>query len=269
MKSILVSIRHRILLAFILLALTGVASSLWSMSLLLDHDAALDRLHTKNLPSLEAAYEISRQGNSITKAASSLIRAPDRWTRDAYVNRIIDQFNWIDTQLGVLSKQGYREDSLKNIKQYRLAMERSFRDLNKGIEQGEDIDPLLLKHRHHADLLMIATASLSNTVKKQIDGLVTNDSVQIKKEVWLLTFFSIGASIFALFVVLYLDINVGRRVVTILRAMRSVANGDKGAEILHGGNDEISDMGSALSTFVDMLEEAVRYVCDSRLRKPK
>lgn len=223
--------------------------------MLLDHDASLDRLYTESLPTLEAAYEISRQGDSITKAASSLIRAPDRWTRDAYVNRIKDQFNWIDTQLGILSKQGYSEDSLKNIKQHKLAMERSFSDLNKGIEQGEDMDPLLLKHRYHADLLMIATATLTNNVKKQIDELVTENSAHIKNEVWLLTFFSIGASIFALLVALYLDTHVGRRVVTIHRAMRSVVNGDKGVEIPHGGNDEISDMGGALSTFIERLEE--------------
>ncbi|MFC1673676.1 ATP-binding protein [Pseudomonadota bacterium] len=271
MNKVLVSIRQQILLAFVLLALTGVASSLWNTVLLFDHEARLAQLDEESLPTLVAAYEISRQGESITKAASSLIRTPDKWRREAFINRIADQFNWIDTQLGVLSELGYSEDRLNPIRQNKQALQKSFSELVQVIEtshqnaeiksaqtvtQAEDkIERQLLQHKYRADLMTFSVATLTNEVSDEIKRLISDAHDNIHNEVWLLTAYSIGATLFAVLVVVYLDTHIGRRVVAVQRAMRAVADGKKGEEIPHGGNDEISDMGGALRTFVDKLEE--------------
>jgi len=256
-SKFLYSIRHRILLAFLLLAITGVISSVSNIVLLLEHKTRLVRLHTESLPALTAAYEISRQGESIINAASSLIRTRDKWTRDAFKNRITDQFLFVEQQLKIISKLGYGANTIDQIQLNKHNLEKSFKELVLALEKENpappkktNIENQLLKHAYHADLMSFSVASLAKDVSSEIDGLILETQADIQRAVVLLFFYSIGAIIFAVLVVSYLDTNVSRRVVAVQRAMRAVADGDTSENIPHGGNDEISDMGLALEAFV-------------------
>ncbi len=244
------------------------------MKVLLDNKIRLERIHNKELPALISAYEISRQGESITTAASELIIAQDKWARDAFVNRIEDKFNWIDTQLGIIVKLGYDSKKINNINGNEKALKESFNDLllalksasletklttkknSNGITPISDkVNYQLLLNGRRADSMTFSVADLTSSVSGEINRMIAEVQISIDNSLWQITMYSFGVTFFALLVVLYLDNNVGRRVVGIQQAMSAIANGNKGEEIPDGGNDEISDMGVALRTFVEKLEE--------------
>jgi len=248
-------------MAFLLLAVAGVIASLSNIALLLEHAKRLERLHQESLPALVAAYEISRQGESITNAASSLMRTSNKWNRGAFVNRISDQFDFIERELMVISKLGYGKGDVKRIRQHKEDLQQSFAKLTHFFKHNDGmalntvrINQLLLQNTHYADLMSILVANLTKNVSAEIDGLILNTRSDIRQAIWLLSLYSVGAIFFALLVVFYLDNNVSRRVVAIQRAMRAVANGDQSQKIPQGGHDEISDMGASLGIFVEKIE---------------
>jgi len=277
------SIRQRVLFAFILLAFVGVVSSLWNIYLLAQYEQRLTQLSGESIPVLVAAYEVARQGEAISKGASGVVLTRDRWTRQAFVNRINDQFNWLDSQLATLAEKGIEQERLDHVQQNKRALQVSFSDLTKAVERRHDadvaglgaekpelaaeVDRLLLLHKYHADRLTYSVAGLANARKGEIEGSVSGILKQIKAESWLLNVYALGAIIFATLVALYLDKRVGSRVVAIQRAMRAVADGSAKEEIPRGGGDEIADMADALGTFVDKLgerEERLQLLVDER-----
>lgn len=248
-------------MAFLLLAFAGVVSSLLNIALSLEHAHRLERLHQESLPALVAAYEISRQGESITNAASSLMRTSNKWNRGAFVNRINDQFNFIERELEIISKLGYGKGDVKRIRQHKEDLQKSFAKLTHFFKHNDililnaaKINQLLLQNTHYADLMSISVANLTKNVSAEIDGLILNTRSDIRQAIWLLSLYSLGAIVFAIMVVFYLDSNISRRVVAIQRAMRAVAKGDQNRKIPHGGHDEISDMGASLGIFVENIE---------------
>jgi len=277
------SIRQRVLFAFFLLAFVGVVSSLWNIYLLAQYEQRLMQLSGESIPVLVAAYEVARQGEAISKGASGVVLTRDRWTRQAFVNRINDQFNWLDSQLATLDEKGIEQERLDHVRQNKRALQASFSDLTMAVERRHDavlaglnaeepelaaeVDRLLLLHKYHADRLTYSVAGLAHARKGEIEGLVTGILKQIKVESWLLNVYALGAIIFATLVAFYLDNRVGSRVVAIQRAMRGVANGSAKEEIPRGGGDEIADMADALGTFVDKLgerEERLQIMVDER-----
>lgn len=282
MVKFFISIRQRLLFAFLLLAIAGVVSSLWNVSLLLRHKDELDQLRAENLPVLNAAYEISRQSESIAQGASGVVLTRDKWMREAFVNRINDQFLWLDTQLAIVAKMQIDPHKLELIEDNKQALAQSFTELTTAIaaldSQGRDneattdknIERLLLAHKFHAERMSYSVAALSMTVSAQTETLISVIIDDIVNELWLMTLYAIGAATFTALVVYHFDIHISRRVVALQRAMRAVADGDKGVEIPSGGSDEISDMGAALGTFVQTLEsreESLQDLVENRTRE--
>jgi len=283
MSKVFSSIRQRVLFAFFLLAFVGVVSSLWNIYLLAEYEQRLTQLSGESIPVLVAAYEVARQGEAISKGASGVVLTRDKWTRQAFVNRINDQFNWLDRQLATLAEKGVEQERLDHVQQNKRALQVSFSDLTKAVERSHDadvaglsaekpelaaeVDRLLLLHKYHADRLTYSVAGLANARKGEIEGSVSAILTQIKAESWLLNVYALGAIIFATLVAFYLDNRVGSRVVAIQRAMRAVADGSAKEEIPRGGGDEIADMADALGTFVDKLgerEERLQVLVDER-----
>jgi len=283
MSKALSSIRQRVLFAFFLLAFVGVVSSLWNIYLMAQYEQRLTQLSGESIPVLVAAYEVARQGEAISKGASGVVLTRDRWTRQAFVNRINDQFTWLDRQLATLAEKGIEQERLDHVQQNKRALQESFRDLTKAVERRHDadvaglsaqqtqlaaeVDRLLLLHKYHADRLTYSVAGLANARKGEIEGSVSGILKQIKIESWLLNVYALGAIIFAILVAVYLDNRVGSRVVAIQRAMRAVADGSAKEEIPRGGGDEIADMADALGTFVEKLgerEERLQVLVDER-----
>lgn len=277
------SIRQRVLFAFFLLAFVGVVSSLWNIYLMAQYEQRLTQLSGESIPVLVAAYEVARQGEAISKGASGVVLTRDRWTRQAFVNRINDQFNWLDSQLATLAEKGIEQERLDHVQQNKRALQVSFGDLTKAVERRHDadvaglsalkaelaaeVDRLLLLHKYHADRLTYSVAGLANARKGEIESSVSGILKQIKVESWLLNIYALAAIIFAILVAVYLDSRVGSRVVAIQRAMRAVADGSAKEEIPRGGGDEIADMADALGTFVDKLgerEERLQVLVDER-----
>ncbi|MCR4377385.1 MAG: ATP-binding protein [Rhodospirillales bacterium] len=118
-----------------------------------------------------------------------------------------------------------------------------------------EIERLLLQHGDRADRMTFSVANLTNNVTSEIEGLISETQSDIHTEIVQLGIFSILAILFALLVALYLDTHFSRRVVAMQRAMRSVANNDHLGKIPLAGDDEISDMGRSLQTFVARLGE--------------
>ncbi len=267
-------VRQRVLLAFLLLAVTGVASSLWNLTVQLDNKADIERIHKKSIPTLVAAYEIARQSEGISASTSSLILKKDKWARSVFIGRIADQFNWINLQLGTISRLGYDTEKINNVKHNGKALQKSFDDLIKALENAEidikshiskgakraslmnaEVRHKLLKHKRYADIMSFSVADLTGSLSREIDRVVLKTQTRINKAILQLALYSLISLIFTLLVVLYMDRNISRRVVGIQHAMRAIADGKGNEEIPHGGNDEISDMGAALGTFVEKLEE--------------
>jgi len=263
------SIRRLILAAFLFLAMIGVASSLWGIKLLYDHEARLDRLKKASVPTLIAAYEISRQGEGITKSASNLIRSPNKWTREAFVNRISDQFNWIDTQLGIITELGYDKAKIEQIRKNKQDLQISFSDLTQAIEDSHkakaasatkgglkktseniDIERILKRHNYYADLMTYSVANLTKSISSEIEELISQSQKAVERQAWTLALYTIIGALVALLLMVRLDARVGRRLKAIQVAMRKVAGGDKKALVPLGGHDEISDMEDALGIFI-------------------
>ncbi len=257
-----------------LLVTAGVVSSAWGLVQLFDYRASLERIHDKELPALMSAYEISRQGEGIATAASNLIIAQGKWARDAFVNRIEDEFDWINIQLEVISELGYDAEKINNIKNNEKSLQKSFdnlrlaiegaapntedaslKDNNSIVQIGEEVNYQLLLNGRRADSMIFSVADLTGSISGKINKMIADVQTSIDNSLWQVTLYSLGVTILALLVVLYLDTNVGRRVVGIQQAMSAIANGNKDKEIPDGGNDEISDMGAALRIFVKKLEE--------------
>lgn len=265
------SIRHRVLFAFFLLAFAGVITSVWNMLFLAGYENRLDHLSGENIPVLVAAYEVARQGEAISKGASGVVLTRDKWTREAFVNRINEQFKWLDAQLVTLTDKGIDVERLNHIRQNKEALLQSFRELTAAVERRNtaaitnpggaaqdlvaEVDRLLLLHKYHADRMTYSVAGLANAVTTNIEGLVNSTLDDIRRERWQLVLYAMLTLMFALAVAYYLDAKVSGRVVAIQQAMRSVADGNTKKEIPRGGEDEISDMADALGTFVDKLGE--------------
>ena len=283
MSKVFSSIRQRVLFAFFLLAFVGVVSSLWNIYLMAQYEQRLTLLSGESIPVLVAAYEVARQGEAISKGASGVVLTRDRWTRQAFVNRINDQFNWLDSQLATLAEKGIEQERLDHVQQNKRALQVSFGDLTRAVERRHDadvaglsaqktdlaaeVDRLLLLHKYHADRLTYSVAGLANARKGEIESSVSGILKQIKVESWLLNIYALAAIIFAILVAVYLDSRVSSRVVAIQRAMRAVADGSAKEEIPRGGGDEIADMADALGTFVDKLgerEERLQVLVDER-----
>ena len=174
-------------MAFLLLAVAGVIASLSNIALLLEHAKRLERLHQESLPALVAAYEISRQGESITNAASSLMRTSNKWNRGAFVNRISDQFDFIERELMVISKLGYGKGDVKRIRQHKEDLQQSFAKLTHFFKHNDGmalntvrINQLLLQNTYYADLMSISVANLTKNVSAEIDGLILNTRSDIR-----------------------------------------------------------------------------------------
>jgi len=271
MNKIFSSIRYRILLAFFLLAFVGVVSSLWNISLMAQYEQRLTRVSGESIPVLVAAYEMARQGESISKGAAGVVLTGDKWTREAFVNRINEQFKSLDSQLATLAEKGIEKVRLEHVQKNKAALQASFKALTKAVERRHDavvagrtaeipdlqteVDRLLLLHKYHADRLTYSVAGLADARKSEIQNSVSGILRQIKTESLLLNFYALGAIAFTIFVAVYLDNRVSSRVVAIQRAMRAVASGSGKESIPRGGHDEISDMADALGTFVAKLAE--------------
>lgn len=272
MGKALSSIRHRVLFAFFLLAFAGVLTSLWNVLSLLEYQSRLERLSGENIPVLIAAYEVARQGEAISKGASGVVLTRDKWTREAFVNRINEQFKWLDTQLVTLTENGVEQKRLDHIRKNREALQKSFVELTEAVDQRNtasitqnnnnvvsewvgEVDRLLLLHKYHADRMTYSVAGLANAVSADIEILVSSTVDDIRLEHWQLVLYAFATLTFALLVAYYLDTRVSSRVVAIQKAMRAVADGNTKEEIPRGGEDEIGDMADALGTFVDKLGE--------------
>lgn len=271
MNKVFSSIRHRVLTAFILLAVIGVVSSLWNIALMAQFEQRLAHLSGESIPVLVAAYEVARQGEAISKGASGVVLTHDKWTREAFVGRINDQFKWLDAQLEILSQKGIEAERLNHIQQNKQALLDSFVSLAEAVEKHNDavmmgvdaqhpeleneVDRLLLLHKYHADRMTYAVAGLANARTGEIEHAVEGIMKRIEWDSWLLNAYALGAIVMAIVVFVYLDNRVMRRVVGIQRAMRSVASGEDRQEIPRGGDDEIADMADALGTFVEKLAE--------------
>ncbi|HEY9078937.1 ATP-binding protein [Magnetovibrio sp.] len=283
MSKVFSSIRQRVLYAFFLLAFVGVVSSIWNIYLMGQYEQRLTRLSGESIPVLVAAYEVARQGEAISKGAAGVVLTRDKWTREAFVNRINDQFNWLDTQLATLAEKGIEQERLDHVQQNKRALLDSFKDLALAVERRHDadvaglgaetpelaaeVDRLLLLHKYHADRLTYSVAGLANARTGEIERSVSGILNQIQVESWFLNVYALGATIFAILIAVYLDNRVGSRVVAIQRAMRAVADGSTKEVIPRGGEDEISDMADALGTFVDKLgerEERLQVLVDER-----
>ncbi|MEG3618397.1 ATP-binding protein [Magnetovibrio sp. PR-2] len=263
------SIRQRVLLAFFFLAFIGVASSVWDVYLLKQYEKRLDALSHENVPVLIAAYEVARQGEAISKGASGVVLTRDRWTRQAFVNRITEQFNGLDDQLQVLSKKGIEEARLSFIQENKDALQNSFAELARAVELkneavrdnhlavvpalSAEVDRLLLLHRNHAERLTFSVAALARSRKVDIESAIDETLEQIDVESRMLNAYALVSIFLTIAVAIFLDRRVSTRLVKIQRAMRSVADGDSKQEIPRGGSDEISDMADALGTFVEKL----------------
>ncbi len=272
MGKVLSSIRHRIQFAFFLLALVGVVSSVWNIYLLSGYEKHLELLSRDQVPSLVAAYEVARQGEAIAKGASGVVLTHDKWTRDAFVDRITDQFNWLNNQLKVLRKSSVNPELLGHIEANKIALKQSFRDLAKAVEQRNAIvtgrtptydrsavdakvERLLVLHKYHADRLTYAVAGLATTMTNDIEGSVALILKKMRKESLQLNVYAMASIAIAIFLILMLETKVTRRVVAIQKSMRAVADGNTKERIPSGGSDEISDMADALGTFVEKLNE--------------
>ncbi|MBL4615907.1 MAG: PAS domain S-box protein [Magnetovibrio sp.] len=272
MSKVLSSIRHRVLFAFFLLAFAGVMTSLWNVLSLLEYQERLERLSGENIPVLIAAYEVARQGEAISKGASGDVLTRDKWTREAFVNRINEQFKWLDTQLVTLTENGVNQKRLDHISKNKEALQKSFGELTEAVDQRNvasivsdndntvsqwvgEVDRLLLLHKYHADRMTYSVAALASAVSGDIELLVDNTLDDIRLELWQLVMYAIATLIFALLVTYYFDTRVSSRVVSIQKAMRSVADGNTKEEIPRCGDDEIGDMADALGTFVEKLGE--------------
>jgi len=277
------SIRQRVLFAFFLLAFVGVVSSLWNIYLMGQYEQRLTRLSGESIPVLVAAYEVARQGEAISKGAAGVVLTRDRWTREAFVNRINEQFKWLDSQLATLAEKGIEQERLEHVQRNKQALQDSFRELTRAVERRHDavvaglsaeepklaaeVDRLLLLHKYHADRLTYSVAGLANARTGEIENSVSGILNQIKVESWLLNLYALAAIILAILVAVFLDNRVSSRVVAIQRAMRAVADGSTKEEIPRGGKDEIADMADALGTFVEKLgerEERLQILVDER-----
>lgn len=287
MGKLFSSIRHRILFAFFVLAFVGAVSSLWNIHLLNGYEHRLEQLSGKDVPSLIAAYEVARQGEAISKGATGVVLTEDKWTRDAFVDRITDQFNWLDNQLKVLADNGTDPVQLKHIETSKQDLLQSFRELSKAVDQrntlahaalqgdagaaaldpNDEIDRLLLQHKDHADHLTYSVAELSNAMTHDIEASVAGMLDQIRVESWQLNVYTVAVIAFAILVTVLFDLKVSRRVVGIQKNMRAVADGETRELIPSDGDDEISDMEDALATFVEKLsdrEDELKSLVDAR-----
>lgn len=287
MGKILSSIRHRILFAFFVLAFVGAVSSLWNIHLLSGYEQKLEQLSSESIPSLIAAYEVARQGEAISKGASGVVLTEDKWTRDAFVDRITDQFNWLDNQLKVLADNGVDPVQLKRIETSKHELQQSFRELAKAVDErntlvnatgpadagaqaldpNDEIDRLLLQHKDHSDHLTYSVAELSNAMTHDIEASVGSMLSQIRVESWQLNVYTVAVIAFAILVTIIFDLKISSRVVGIQKSMRAVADGNTREIIPSGGSDEISDMADALSTFVEKLsdrEDELKSLVDDR-----
>jgi len=275
MGKIFSSIRHRIQFVFLLLAFVGVVSSLWNIHLLNGYEQKLERLSGKSVPSLIAAYEVARQGEAISKGASGVVLTGDKWTRDAFVDRITDQFSWLDNQLRVLTENGIDPDVINRIETSKVDLQQSFRELSKAVDQrnlmatttrlgeagdgqlnsNDEIDRLLLQHKDHSDHLSYSVAELANTMTRDIEISVGGMLNQIRVESRQLHIYAMAVIAVAILGTLLFDLKVSSRVVAIQKSMRAVADGNTREIIPTGGGDEISDMADALGTFVEKLSE--------------
>lgn len=265
------SIRRRILLTFFLLAFAGVLSSVWNILSLMEYENRLGHLSGEAIPVMKAAFEVARQGEAISKGASGVVLTRDEWTRAAFVNRINEQFKWLDTQLNVLTKNGVNDERLGHIQQNKEALQKSFLDLTRAVDERNtavitrpeedhsaliaEVDRLLLLHKYHADRMTYSVAGLANAISTDIEALVSNTLDDIGLDLWQLVAYASLLLLFVISVAYYLDTRVGERVVAIQRAMRAVADGNTKEEIPRGGEDEIADMADALGTFVEKLGE--------------
>jgi len=271
MGKALSSIRQRVLFAFFLLAFAGVLTSIWNVLSLLEYEGRLERLSKGNIPVLIAAYEVARQGEAISKGASGVVLTRDKWTREAFVHRIDEQFKWLDSQLTILSENGVDNNRLVHIRSNKEALLKSFQGLTDAVDQRDmaviahsnddiakltaEVDRLLLLHKYHADRMTYSVAGLANAVTGDIEHMLGKTLNDINTEYWQLVVYAFVTLIFAFMVAYYLDARVGSRVVAIQQAMRAVADGNTKEEIPRGGEDEIADMADALGTFVDKLGE--------------
>ena len=291
MQRFFSSIRQRVLLAFFFLAFVGVASSVWDIYLLKQYEKRLDGLSNQNVPVLIAAYEVARQGEAISKGASGVVLTRDRWTREAFVNRVTDQFNWLDAQLQLLSKKGIENARLTYIQKNKDALQKSFEELARAVELkneadhlnradehsalSAEVERLLLLHRNHAERLTYSVAALAKARKQDIERSIDETLGQIDVESHMLNAYALVSILLTLTVAIFLDRRVSARLVNIQRAMRAVADGNTKQEIPRGGSDEISDMADALGTFVEKLgqrEERLQELVSERtgeLKKTK
>ncbi|MBL4692633.1 MAG: hypothetical protein JKY92_04820 [Magnetovibrio sp.] len=256
------------------MALAGSFSSLWDVSILLQHEKRLAQLQTENFPVLIAAYEVARHGESIAKGASGVVLTNDKWARIAFVNRIDDQFEWLERQLKVLADKGFDSTKLKRIEKNKVALRKSYQDLTAAVDAlaqrdghpfmigssqdnvlVQNVERLLNVHKRDAERMTDSMAELAAFISNEIKVLLTDTMIQIRKQIWIMAVYSLVAVLFAILVGLYLDQNVSRRVVAIQRAMRKVVEGEKSGEIPCSGHNEITDMGEALGLFVEQLGE--------------
>lgn len=271
MGKTLTSIRQRVLFSFFLLAFAGVLTSIWNIMSLQEYEGRLERLSGENMPVLIAAYEVARQGEAISKGASGVVLTRDKWTREAFVNRIDEQFNWLDTQLAILDRNGVDTERLQHIRKNKDALHKSFGQLTQAVESRNtavaigpkrdierftaEVDRLLLLHKYHADRMTFSVAGLANAVTGDIETVLSKTMEDLQTEYVQLVIYASATLLFAFLVAYFLDTRVSSRVVAIQQAMRSVADGNTKEEIPRGGEDEIADMADALGTFVEKLGE--------------
>ncbi|MFQ5971354.1 MAG: methyl-accepting chemotaxis protein [Alphaproteobacteria bacterium] len=222
-------------------------------------NSAIDRLITEELPWLRTYMGLIAAGNHLTGLLNQASIAPDR-------NRIEvlrAQFERVSEEARALMDAAPDTDAKDRIAELAEDL------LVFGSEHGGlfALRTAESKAQSESDAFLARNSELAERLGATVDELV--DAVQLSSasatdqatsalnrgRIWLAAFAVASVMGSVLVVVFYVGPRIASRLTGLARSMREIAEGNLGVKIIHGGNDEISEMADALVVFRDNANE--------------